>query len=261
METAAATPPWYVTAYGENYYQAYKDQYSPEETQAEVDGVVQLLELAPGARVLDMSCGFGRHSVALAKRGFQVTGLDLSPQLLHHAQEAAVAAGVDVTWIQADMREIPAPAEPYDAVVSLFSSFGLLGTDEEEQKVAQAMARVLAPGGRVLIETVNREIMLRRWTSMRWREQPDGAIMCDKLKFDAETGILHSTETAVLLNGERVRSVDQLRLWSFTELALLLRVSGFNEIAPFGNLDGSRYTWDSYRMVAVGRRQSLTGQN
>ncbi len=255
MEEAAATEPWYVTAYGEGYYEAYKDQYSPEETRAEVEGIIQLLQLAPEARVLDVSCGFGRHSVELAARGFRVTGLDLSPHLLRHAREAADAAGVDVAWIEADMREIPVPAEPYDAVVSVFSSFGLLGTDEEELKVAQAMARALAPGGKVLVETVNREIMLRRWMPMRWREQPDGAIVCDKLKFDVATGILHSQETAALPDGRRTRSADQLRMWSFTELALLLRVSGFEAVTPFGDLDGSRYTWDSYRMVAVAQKQ------
>jgi ubiquinone/menaquinone biosynthesis C-methylase UbiE len=254
MKEAKTTEPWYVTAYGEDYYEAYKDQYSAEETRAEVEGIIQRLELAPGARVLDVSCGFGRHSVELAKRGFRVTGLDLSPHLLRHAREAADRAGVQVTWITADMREIPVPEEPYQAVVSLFSSFGLLGTDQEELKVARAMAGALAPGGKALIETVNREIMLRRWMPMRWREQPDGAIVCDKLKFDAATGILHSEETAVLPNGQRTRSADQLRLWSFSELALLLRVSGFEAIVPFGDLDGSRYTWDSHRMVAVAGR-------
>ncbi len=245
-----------MTAYGENYYEAYKDQYSAEETQAEVDGVIALLELAPGARVLDMSCGFGRHSVELARRGFQVTGLDLSPHLLRHAREAANTAGVDVTWIEADMREIPVPAQPYDAIVSLFSSFGLLGADSEELKVARAMAGALAPNGKALIETVNREIMLRRWMPLRWREQPDGVVVCDKLKFDAATGILHSEETTVLADGQKRRTRDQLRLWSFSELALLLRVSGFDQIAPSGDLDGSRYTWDSYRMVAVAQKQT-----
>ncbi len=255
MQKETQAPPWYVTAYGENYYQAYKDQYSPDETRAEVDGVVQRLELAPHARVLDLSCGFGRHSVELAKRGFQVTGLDLSPQLLGHAREAAAAAGVRVTWINADVRDIPQPDTPYDAVVSLFSSFGLLGSDDEELMVAQAVARVLTPGGGMLIETVNREIMLRRWMPVRWREQPDGTIVCDKLKFDAGTGILHSEETVALPDGQRTRSVDQLRLWSFSELALLLRVSGFEAITPFGDLSGGAYTWDSYRMVAVARRR------
>ena len=255
MQDTPQTQPWYVTAYGENYYEAYKDQYSPDETRADVDGVISLLALAPGARVLDLSCGFGRHSVEMARRGYAVTGLDLSPPLLRHARDAAEAAGVQVAWINADMRDIPVPAVPYDAVVSLFSSFGLLGTDQEELKVAQAVARVLTPGGGALIETVNREVMLRHWMPMRWREQPDGTIVCDKLRFDAATGILHSHETIALPDGGRARSADQLRLWSFSELALLLRVSGFEGIVPFGGLDGAAYTWDSYRMVAVARRQ------
>ena len=254
MQPPTEAVPWYVTAYGENYYEAYKEQHSPEETRAEVDGMVHLLELPPHARVLDLSCGFGRHSVELARRGFQVTGLDLSPQLLAHAREAAKAAKVDVAWIQADMRDIPVPAEPYDAVVSMFSAFGLLGTDVEELKAARAVALVLAPGGTLLIETINRELMLRRWMAKRWREQPDGAIVCDFLRFDVQTGIVHSEEVTALPDGRRERAMEHLRLWSFTELALLLRVSGFDAVQAFGGMDGAPYTWDTFRMVAVAQK-------
>lgn len=250
------TEPWYVKAYDEHYYQVYGDEFTPEQTKADVNGVITLLNLAPGARILDLCCGFGRHSLELARRGYEVTGLDFSPNLLRHAREAAQSENLDVTWIEADMREIPAPAQPYDAVVNLFSAFGFFGDDREEARVAEAVARVLAPGGQALIETVNREIMLRHWMPLRWREKPDGTLLLDRLRFDSATGTLHTREIIVHPDGRRDEDAHRLRLWTFTELAALLRAAGLVDARPFGGLDGSRYTPDSHRMVVVAARET-----
>lgn len=248
------TEPWYVKAYDEHYYQVYGDEFTPEQTRAEVDGVIALLSLTPGARVLDLCCGFGRHSLELARRGYEVTGLDASPDLLRHARESAQAEKLDVTWIEADMRHIPAPSRPYEAVVNLFSAFGFFDDDREEARVAQAVARVLAPGGGALVETVNREIMLRQWMPLRWREKPDGTLLLDRLNFDSETGTLHTREIIVHPDGRRDEDRHRLRLWAFTELAALLRGAGLADPRPWGGLDGGRYTPHSHRMVVVARK-------
>lgn len=250
------TQPWYAAVYGQTYYDNYRDEYTEQETRQQVDGVLARLNLAPGARVLDLCCGFGRHSIELARRGFRVTGLDLSPYLLSHACEAA--NGLDIAWIQADMRAIPPPAVPYDAVICLFSSFGVLENDFEEVKAARAVARVLAPDGGFLIETVNREILLRRWQPLRWRERPGGALHADHMRFDILTGTLHVREVIVGADGRRTEEETSLRLWSCTELALLLGAASFEEWTACGDLDGSRYTWDSPHLVFTARLKGET---
>lgn len=246
--------PWYVKAYDEHYFQVYGDEFTPAQTKAEVDGVIALLGLTAGARILDLCCGFGRHSLEFARRGYDVTGLDFSPALLGHARAAAQAENLDIAWVEADMREIPVPAEPYEAVVNLFSAFGFFDDDREEARVAEAVARVLAPGGGFLVETVNREIMLRQWMPLRWRETPNGTLLLDRFNFDSETGTLHTRELIVHPDGRRDEDAHRLRLWAFTELAALLRAAGLTAPQVFGGLDGSRYTPNSYRMAVVARR-------
>lgn len=250
------TQPWYVTTYGENYYQTFRDQFTAEETHAEVDGILTLLSLEPGARVLDLCCGFGRHSLELARRGFQVTGLDLSPALLHHAREEAQAEGLEITWIEADMREIPDPPQPYDAVVCLFSSFGIFDETQEEIKVAQAISRVLVPGGRLLMDTVNREIMLRRWAATQWQELGDGTYILYRRRFEIEKGLLHTREVMIHPDGRQDVDEHCTRLWAYTEFVTLLRSVGLGECRPYGDFQGTRYTWDSHRMVVTARRSN-----
>lgn len=248
------TEPWYVKAYDEHYYEAYGDEFAPEQTRAEVDGVVQLLGLMPGARILDLCCGFGRHSLELARRGYRVTGLDLSPDLLRHAREAVEAEGLEIAWVEADMREIPVPEQPYDAVLMLFSSFGVFDNDEEEVKVVQSVARVLRPGGRLLVDTLNREVMLRHWMPLRWQEKPDGTLLLNRMRFDVIAGMWHSREIIVFPDGRRFEDEHRLRFWTFTELVGILARNGFAVIQGFGGLDGKPYVWDAHRMVVTARR-------
>ena len=248
------TQPWYVGAYDEHYYETYGQEFTSDQTRIDVDGVVALLGLTPGIHVLDLCCGFGRHSLELARRGFQVTGLDLSPDLLRHARETADAEGLAVNWVQSDMRDIPMPAEPYDAVLMLFSSLGVFDTDDDEARVVQAAAQVLKPGGVILIDTINRELMLRRWMPLRWQERPDGTLLLNKMRLDLLTGTWHSQEIIVRPDGRRFEDRHRLRFWTYTELAALLARGGFTALQGFGGVDGSRYTWDSHRMVVTARR-------
>ena len=86
---------------------------------------MSFLALPPEGRILDLACGYGRIAVPLARRGFQVTGLDLSKPLLAIARERAAQAGVTVEWRRADMRDIPSEwSGQFDAVISIWNSFG-----------------------------------------------------------------------------------------------------------------------------------------
>src|SRR5690348_2401912 len=98
--------PWYKTFFGEDYLRIY-DFLTPERTVREVEGIVGLLRLPEGSSILDLCCGHGRHAVELAKRGYRVTGQDLSEVFLQHARAAVEAEGVDVQWVESDMRSIP----------------------------------------------------------------------------------------------------------------------------------------------------------
>src|SRR6266545_5875683 len=100
--------PWYESLFeGEDYLRSYQETFAGMDAAREVDFLMQELALGPGARVLDLCCGQGRHAVELARRGARVVGQDLSAHLLGAARETAKAAGVELELVQRDMREIP----------------------------------------------------------------------------------------------------------------------------------------------------------
>lgn len=118
----------------------------------EVEKMIGWLDLPEGSKVLDLCCGMGRHSLALAEAGFEVTGVDLSEVLLHEARNQDGAQAV--TWLRSDMRELPLDGG-FDAVVNLFTSFGYFEDDEEQVKVLREVYRMLKPGGKCIIDFLN----------------------------------------------------------------------------------------------------------
>ncbi|HJT54986.1 MAG TPA: class I SAM-dependent methyltransferase, partial [Ktedonobacteraceae bacterium] len=136
--------PWYKSFFGKDYLRIY-DFLTPERTELEVKCIIHLLKLPPGSTILDLCCGHGRHSIELAKRGYRVTGQDLSEVFLQHAQSDAEKQGVQVRWMQSDMRNIPFENE-FDAVINIFTAFGYLENEDEDQLVLQQIQKALKPG-------------------------------------------------------------------------------------------------------------------
>jgi SAM-dependent methyltransferase len=125
--------------------QAYLRNAFTKGTEQEVEFLVARLGLRAGMRVLDAGCGPGRHALALARRGIEVVGVDLSPQFVELAR--AAADGLPAAFLVDDVRNLAYESE-FDAVICLCQGgFGLLGGDEDEHDVVTAFARALVPGG------------------------------------------------------------------------------------------------------------------
>src|SRR5262245_10978959 len=153
MRSIEAPADWFDGFFEGVYLDDVALQITQERTEREVGFLLQRLEAAPGRRVLDLACGHGRISLPLARAGWKVTGLDLSERSLRLARERAELEGLDVEWVKSDMRE--PPGGPFDAVVNVFTAFGYFENEAENQKVLDAVARVLVPGGLFLIDTLN----------------------------------------------------------------------------------------------------------
>ncbi|MFW5698065.1 MAG: class I SAM-dependent methyltransferase, partial [Fimbriimonadaceae bacterium] len=161
-------------------WQAFFDRVAPSymqevfthDTAREVEFLAQQFPSAP-ARVLDLGCGTGRHSVGLAKLGYQVTGVDLSQGMLEQARLAAVKAKVDVEWIQADATEFR-PEEPFDAAYCVCEgSFGLFSQGDgmsHDRKVLATLATVIKPGGLLLLTALNGWRLIRETTPQKIQE-------------------------------------------------------------------------------------------
>jgi SAM-dependent methyltransferase len=189
-------------------------------TEQEVEFLVEALGLEPDLRVLDVGCGPGRHTLALASRGFEVVGVDRSPDFLQLAREAADAARLTAaTFVELDVRELAFDAE-FDAVICLCQGgFGLLG-GRDEPAVFEKIAAALRPGGRLALSAFS--------TAFAVRFLEDGET------FDPATGVLH--ERSVVRDPEgKEREFDLwTTCWTPRELELLAASAGLDVDAVYG---------------------------
>jgi ubiquinone/menaquinone biosynthesis C-methylase UbiE len=189
-------------------------------TEQEVDFLVAALALAPGMRVLDVGCGPGRHSLALAQRGIDVLGIDLSPDFVALARENDTTARFETK----DVRELDYDAE-FDALICLCQGgFGLLGGDDDEHVFAR-FTRALTPNGRLACTAFSSYFLVRHL------ETQDA--------FDLTTGVNH--ERTTLSNAENQQREFDLFTTCFTprELRLLARDAGLQVDAVHGVMPGA----------------------
>ena len=245
--------PWYAKFFGRDYLRMYRPYLTPERTEREIVGIVGLLKLREGSRILDLCCGQGRHSLPLAALGYQVTGLDLSPTLLTQARKSARNVGLDVRWVRSDMRRIPFEDE-FDAVINIYTAFGYLETQADDQKVLAQVQRALIPGGVFLLETANRESMLRRYLPADVERHPDGLLVLQEQAFDMLTSRLNVHITMFEPDGSRKEYGYSMRIYTLTELAGMLEAAGLHLEACYGGLDGSELGIESRRMVVMARK-------
>lgn len=236
--------PWYVDFFRDDYQRYWlvgegAAQTTPERTERQVAFIDETLALPSGASILDLCCGDGRHAVHMAQRGYRVTGLDFSAQPLRLARRAAAKAGVDIEWLRADMRRIPERLTGrFDAVINMFTSFGYLESDAEDEKALDAVARALKPGGKFLIDFLNREPIMRFHTPRDWT-MVDDTVLLHSRRFDFVSGRDHDDVLLIAPDGSRRSFSVIMRLYTIAELVQMLRRAGLRFRQVWGDFDGS----------------------
>lgn len=209
----------------------YMDNCFTQNTVNEVDFLVEELRLKPGATILDVGCGTGRHAIELARRGYTVTGVDLSAGMLAEAEKSAKKAKVSVKWVQANAARMPIDQQ-FDAVICLCEgAFGLLGRGDDalEQPLAilRRVARALKPGARCLFTVLNGYAAVRR------HSQAD----VEKNIFDPLTLSELSDFSASTFTPSNPSAMRE-RCFVPTELELLFRTAGLNVLHIWGGTAG-----------------------
>lgn len=237
---------WWRHSFDEEYYRLHAPLFSEEESRQDIAAIIDLLGVPVNARILDAPCGWGRHSRLFAEGGYQTVGLDLSPALLAHARSRrrwpALAAG--------DLRDLPFADGSFDVVLNVFTSLGIFHTDRDDVRMLREARRVLAGGGRFLLETMHRDDIVRHYAARdRWK-LPDGTRVQAHRTFDPVTGL--SREAWQWRRGdERGEREHVLRLRTATEVDGLMRKAGFRELQYFGDWDGSPLTHRSPRLIVT----------
>ena len=245
---------WWRDFFAEPWSRVQAQGYPPERTSAECDLIEKALGLADAARVLDIPCGIGRHSIELARRGFKMTGVDFNPDYIASAKAGAEAAGVSPEFVTCDMKEFSSSA-PFDAAFCYFGSFGYF-SDEGNEKFARAVAGSLRTGGRFLIEGHLCETLLpifreRDWS---WLDAPTrSARVLEERRWDPDSGRVESEWTIIDNDGIRSAAVS-MRIYLYRELRDLLRRAGFVSVAVLDGRSAEAFQMGARRAFVVAEK-------
>jgi ubiquinone/menaquinone biosynthesis C-methylase UbiE len=248
---APSPPETWDEFFSDFYLRAYAADQRQGEAQAQALAAARLAGCPPGGDLLDVPCGYGRHSVPLARANYRVVGVDRSESLLGEARRRAGGE----RWpklLRADYRDLPFADESFDAALNLFSSIGYLG-DEQDAEVLGEIRRVLRPGARLVIETMHRDLLVRQFREQDWRSLGEGRLLLEQRTFDAGSGVAQTTQTLIDNTGERDSRSFSLRVYAATELVAMLMRAGFEETKCHGDLDGAPFATDT-RLVIVATR-------
>jgi len=236
------------------WMEMYPFMFPEERFHLAEEHVEKILKLVgySGGRVLDLCCGPGRHSIALAKRGIQVTAVDRSEFLLSKAKSEAAKSNLEIEFVSDDMRQFVHKAA-FTLILNLFTSFGYFDDKEDDLKVLRNAHESLSPGGLILIDMMGKEPLAKRYQPTTSTQGPDGTLFIE-LHEISEDWTRCRNEWILVKSETAKRFSFQVRLYSGQELKDMLLKAGFEQVNVYGDLDGSEYGINAQRLIAVGRR-------
>jgi SAM-dependent methyltransferase len=224
---------WFQKVFSEEYLRTLPRDIH-RQTRRDVDFIESNLKLGEGDRVLDLACGFGRHSIELTRRGHEVVGLDLSMPMLQKALNEAQRQSLSIKFLHGDMRELK-----FDGIFSACflwqTSFGYF--DEQTNfRVLRGIHRALRPGGEVLIDVLNRDHIVTQMPHRLWWEGVN-CVFLEEVELDHRTSVLHTKRSFIYEDGTPPLEQNSfIRLYSAHELRQLLQAAGFAVVELSGEL-------------------------
>ncbi len=241
---------WFEDFFDGMYAKVLGKVFDEERTMREVRLVKRLLGVRKGQRVLDIPCGMGRLTIPMAKMGLVVTGVDLTAKFLRRGRKEAKKEGLGIRFVRSDMREIDFEGE-FDGAFNWFGSFGYF-SDGDNLEFCKKVLRALKPGGRFLVEGINKSWLVSHFRGTS--EQVIGGVRIhNRTSFDARTSRVTSAWTFAR-GRTKERRVSKMRIFNGAEIRALLRAAGFRDIRLYQGPPVGRFTRHSRRLLAVGRR-------
>ena len=231
----------------------------------DADGLENIFKVhnVPGdGFVLDLACGIGRHSTALAQRGYRVIGLDISETFLERARMLAEERGVDVEFRRGDMRSVEEHLQDhlgrFDAVINMFTSLSYYDRETDLDIIRQLHA-LTKPGGTLVIDIANRDWIIKNFGAKDVQYHEDGRVQIIERRFDLEDSRAQNTWRFYVKQGEDLKHVETFHvdhiLYSLHELKHLIETAGWTYRTCYGEFDLSPFEMYSHRMILVSQKQ------
>ncbi len=254
LPVSKTNPEWWQEMFDTDWIKIFA--YKNRDTRREVDGLVKLLGLPPRSKILDVCCGDGRVSLALARQGYHVTGLDYSQSLLEQARKRALKAGVDTQWVQKDMREIDIIGR-YDAAINIFTSFGYFLSEEDDLRALQSIHKSLKKEGKLILDLENLFFISR--AAQICGGEPMYRPLSRYQGWVEEVTLFDPSTQRVTMNlkiwfpekGLQKAGTASYRSYSKIEMQRLLAQAGFQIQNVYGDFRLSPYELDSERMILL----------
>lgn len=211
----------------------------------QIAGIERMLELKHRARVLDLGCGAGSQTIELARRRFRVVGMDASSESFAPARQRAREENLSVHFVANDLRRIPYEGE-FDAVINLRNPIGCFLNERDNERCLKAVSRSLRRGGKLIMDLLNREWLIRRLGTPTKAEAKETA-------FDLTTGRLDCREFSAR-GGASDRQSSNLRVYSLTEIIRLISDAGLEFRQAWGSFDAKPYGVDTQRMIVIAEK-------
>ncbi|MAE05314.1 MAG: hypothetical protein CMH76_03160 [Nitrospinae bacterium] len=238
--------PWYETGFDADY--PLMQTFEEAMTELQASAAEWLLNMPLRARILDLCCGYGRHSQAWREAGRRPVGLDFSADLLALARDSQLGGD----WVRGDVRRLPFRAGAFDAATFMFVSFGYFGTSADDLEALREARRVLRPGGGLFLD-------IKLPATLRADPPPDGHLNIKGADVFEASRIVQTPEgeryeirRKLRRPGEAERSFFySVRLYEPDALAALLKEAGFGRINLYGDYDASPLAPSRPRLVAA----------
>lgn len=239
---------WYKTGWSLDI----KVQSWVEDTEKQVDFLIKTLSLSGNERILDLACGYGRHALSLAKRGFSVVGVDITQDYIDDATKNAQEQSLPALFNQSDIRDIDFNNE-FDVVLNMAEgAIGYLENDAENLKIFDVIARALKPGGKHFMDVCNADHAEHYFPKTNW-ELGDKAIALAQFDWDKSTRRMQFGSYDILYGIPAQKPAefqsDSIRLYSTSELTAIFAERGMKIVETFSDFDGNESSYKKLQLL------------
>jgi SAM-dependent methyltransferase len=241
---------WFRDWFDKDYLTLYAHR-DVEEAHGFVVQLWRALELRAGALVADVPCGSGRHCASFARLGARVVGVDLSGVMLRAAVLNTLETDGNPCFIRADLRRLPL-ACCFQVVTNLFTSFGYFESEADNSAAFAGLARILAPGGVLVLDTLNPSYLEQHFHPESHYETDAGRVT-ETRELDAAAQRVN--KTIRLQKGRKQREIrESIRLYNREDLTTLAEEHGLTPIEFWGDYGGGTFALDSPRLILMAKK-------